>query len=73
MKQVATKPRNRIRRPDKAVQTGQSTMEYVVVCAALALALGVGMRGGNDSVLLELLDAFRTAYEKFSYAISLPD
>lgn len=54
-------------------QLGQSSMEYVVVCAALAFALGIGMRSGNDSVLLELLLAFQTAYERFSYAISLPD
>lgn len=52
-------------------QRGQSSMEYAVVCAALAFALGIGMIDDN-SVLNELLQAFRTAYEKFSYAISLP-
>lgn len=45
--------------------------EYVVVCAALALALGVGM-SDDDSVLLQLLDAFRTSYRRMSYALSLP-
>lgn len=52
-------------------QYGQSSMEYVLVCAALALALGVGMTD-DGSVLKQLLDAFKTAYQHFSYAISLP-
>lgn len=46
-------------------------MEFVIVCAALALALGIGM-SGDSSVLKQLLDAFKTAYQDFSYAISLP-
>ena len=46
-------------------------MEYVVVCAALALALGVGM-SSDTSVLQQLLDGFKSAYQNFSYAISLP-
>jgi hypothetical protein len=50
---------------------GQASMEYLVVCAALALALGVGM-ADQDSVLWQLVDAFSTAFRKFSYAISLP-
>lgn len=50
---------------------GQSSMEYVVVCGAIALALGIGM-SGPDSVLWQLVQAFGTAYRKFSYAISLP-
>ena len=45
-------------------------MEFVIVCAALAIALGVGMSDG--SVLKGLLDAFETAYQDFSYALSLP-
>ncbi|MBL0945328.1 MAG: hypothetical protein IBJ04_13445 [Hydrogenophaga sp.] len=50
---------------------GQSSLEYVVVCAALALALGIGM--GNDaSVLVQLLDALRVAYQRFGFALSLP-
>jgi hypothetical protein len=52
-------------------QMGQSSMEFVVVCAALAIALGVGMNGPT-SVLQQLLNAFKTAYQNFSYAISLP-
>ena len=46
-------------------------MEYLVVCAALALALGVGM-ANQDSALWQLAEAFGTAFRKFSYAISLP-
>lgn len=50
---------------------GQSSLEYVVVCAAIALALGVGMHN-DESILKVLLEAFRTAYEKISFALSLP-
>jgi hypothetical protein len=50
---------------------GQSSIEYLVVCAALALALGVAM-ANQDSVLWQLAESFRTAFHKFSYAISLP-
>lgn len=52
-------------------QRGQTSMEYVVVCAALAFALGIGMSNDN-SVLRELLSAFRTAYQKISFALSVP-
>ena len=52
-------------------QVGQSSMEYVVVCAAIAMALGVGMHD-DQSVLKILLEAFRTGYERISYALSLP-
>lgn len=57
--------------PRRLFQKGQSSIEYVVVCAALAFALGIGMVDDN-SVLRELLSAFQTAYKKFSYALSLP-
>lgn len=50
---------------------GQASMEYVVVCLALALALGIGM-SNKQSVLWQLLDALRIAYQRFSYALSLP-
>lgn len=46
-------------------------IEYVVVCGALATALGIGM-ADNTSVLWQLIDAFQKAYASFSYAISLP-
>lgn len=52
-------------------QRGQSSMEYVVVCAALAFALGIGM-ASDDSVLKQLLEAFRTGYERLSYSLSIP-
>ena len=52
-------------------QWGQSSVEYVVVCAALAFALGVGMVDQN-SVLWELVEAFKTAYQNISYSMSLP-
>lgn len=65
-----TPPNNRLPRLARG-QRGQSSMEYAVICAALALALGLGMSDEN-SVLRELLDAFKTAYEKFSYALSIP-
>ena len=54
-----------------ALQRGQSMIEYVVVCAALVFTLGIGMID-DKSVLRQLLEAFRTAYEKFSFAISIP-
>lgn len=51
---------------------GQSSIEYVVICAALAFALGVGM-SSDDSVLKQLLEGFRTGYERISFSLSLPD
>jgi hypothetical protein len=55
----------------RATESGQGSIEYVVVCAAIAFALGVGMVDSN-SVLWQLLDALRTAYQRFSFALSLP-
>jgi hypothetical protein len=54
-----------------AFQRGQSSTEYLIVCAALAVALGVGMVDDN-SVLRQLLNAFAQSYQKISFAISLP-
>jgi hypothetical protein len=56
---------------DLRSMSGQSSIEYVVVCAALALALGVGM-SDNNSVLVQLIDAFRLAYTRIALAYSLP-
>ncbi len=53
-------------------QRGQSSTEYAIVCAALALALGLEMNA-DTSVLWQLIDAFNSAYANFSYAISLPN
>jgi hypothetical protein len=50
---------------------GQSAVEYLVLTAAVAAAIGIGM-AGDDSVLRQLLEALRTAYRRFAYAISLP-
>ena len=50
---------------------GQAMMEYVIVCAALALILGIGMVD-HTSVLWELINSFQAAYKNFSFAISLP-
>lgn len=52
-------------------QRGQSALEYCVICSVLALALGIGMLD-DGSVLHQLLEAFRSAYQKFSFAVSLP-
>lgn len=55
----------------RSVQRGQSSVDYAIVSAVLAVALGIGM-SSDDSVLRQLLDAFVTAYRNFSFAISLP-
>lgn len=57
-------------RADKR-QSGQAMIEYVVVSAALALALGVGMTD-DDSALWQMIQNFRLGYERFSFALSLP-
>lgn len=55
----------------KRLQSGQSSVDYVLTCAVLAMVLGVGM-GNDSSVLAMLLEAFRSAYQKLSYALSMP-
>lgn len=55
----------------RKAQAGQSALEYVVVCTAIAMALGVGMHD-DKSVLKILLEGFRTGYERISFALSLP-
>ena len=52
-------------------QRGQSMTEYVVICAALAMALGVGMVDDN-SALWQLIQNFQLGYKRFSFALSLP-
>jgi Flp pilus assembly pilin Flp len=51
---------------------GQSSVEYAVVCAAIALTLGIGMVDA-DSVLWQLVDALRSAYQKFTHAVSVSE
>ena len=55
----------------RGAHAGQSSIEYAVVCAALAFALGIGMVD-DTSVLHELIEALRLAYRKFSFALSIP-
>ncbi|MBC7414668.1 MAG: hypothetical protein H7327_07010 [Herminiimonas sp.] len=57
--------------PRHTRQRGQSLIEYVIVCSALALVLGIGMVD-DKSVLRELIEAFQQGYRNFSYIISLP-
>jgi hypothetical protein len=50
---------------------GQSSVEYLVVCAALVTALGLGLTQ-EDSALKQWLQAMRQAYMQWTFAISLP-
>lgn len=59
------------RRLRSARQSGQSMIEYVIVCAAMVLVLTIGA-GDDRSVLMHLIDAFQQAYKNYSYIISLP-
>ena len=53
-------------------ERGQSSVEYAVICAAVALALGIGM-ADNNSTLWQLVDALRSGYRNFTYAISISE
>lgn len=46
-------------------------MEYLVVCMALAVALGLAY-WNDGSVLKELVEAFQLAYRKIAFSISIP-
>lgn len=74
------KSRHFLRRaPAPRDQAGQALPEYVVVCAALALALFVPVGGdpaapgGSRSAVEIVLDGFAQAYRNISHAISLPN
>lgn len=60
-------------------QRGQAMMEYGVVCAALAFALFYPIKGDAASpdkartTVQIVLDGFKTAYQKISHSISLPN
>jgi hypothetical protein len=62
-----------------AVQAGHTMTEYMVMCAALAFFLFVPIQDNPASpdqprtTLQILIDGFASAYQKFSYAISLPN
>lgn len=63
----------------KHLARGQSLMEYVVACAALAFILFVPIQDnpaspGNPRTTIQIvLNAFHTAYLNISHAISLPN
>ena len=63
--------KGRRRKQNIRLQRGQSTIEYTVVCAALAFALFVDLNSANSAVK-NILDNFTNAYQKISYALSLP-
>jgi len=56
------------RRARRRRARGQSSAEYLIVLALLAIALAIG----PDSPLELLFRAFGDHYQKFSYAISRP-
>ncbi len=61
----------------RARQAGQSMLEYLLVCAALAFALFVPIEdavspGKARTTVQILFDGFKTAYANISHAISLP-
>jgi flagella basal body P-ring formation protein FlgA len=57
---------------------GQATMDYLVVCAALAFALFYPIKDDPASpdkartAAQIILDSFKLAYQNISHAISLP-
>ncbi|WP_191002151.1 MULTISPECIES: hypothetical protein [Cupriavidus] len=53
----------------KRGQAGQAYAEYVVMLVVVILLLIVG---GDNSVINQLLAAFRTFYQSYSYAIAVP-
>lgn len=55
----------------KHASQGQSSVEYLVVCAAFAFALGIGM-SSDESALKQLLVGFQMAYKNIAFAISIP-
>lgn len=51
-------------------QRGQSMTEYVVVCLAIALALGISM-AAPDSPLRAFFAAISQGYARFTHAMSV--
>lgn len=65
------------RRPNLTRQSGQSLMEYAVVCGVLAFILFVPITdaaspAGARTTAELVAEGFLLAYQKFSYAISIP-
>jgi len=52
----------------RRVQAGAASVEYLVISVLVVLVL----INGNPSPLERFFDAMKTAYAKFSYAMSLP-
>jgi hypothetical protein len=58
-------------------QFGQAMLEYTEVCAALGFALFYPIQDAESpeqarTTVQIILEGFQTAYQKFSYALSLP-
>jgi len=57
----------------RATRKGQSSVEYVVALAVVAaLLLADAQTGSGKSVLVEFLDAVKTAWTNLLFAMSLP-
>ena len=55
-------------RPAREAARGQAAVDYLLVLALVAVALGLGA----DAPLRQLLDAVAERYERFTWSISLP-
>jgi len=53
-------------------QRGQSMVEYLVVCSALALALFAPIPGYQETAAQLLADRLRDFYSALSFFLSLP-
>lgn len=71
MTRVPNRLKLRFRPSGRATSAGQSLVEYLVLTAAIALALGVAM-ADDTSVLRQMVEALRSAYGRFAFAVSLP-
>lgn len=64
-------------RPFRRAQRGQSVLDYMLGCAALAFALFVPLRDAASpdeprTAVEIVLSSFKLAYERVSHSISLP-
>lgn len=53
-------------------QSGQSTIAYVIICAALAAALLVPLPPNNLTAAQQLAQAVRSYYADLTFFLSLP-